>query len=80
MITYIEMSQDERKELFESTKNTDKICFLSEIGYYIFKNSLENENSLYVIFLDGCIDNVCEMDEIESLLKEYSNDGYEIEL
>lgn len=79
MITYIEMSQDERKELFESTKNTDKICFLNEIGYYIFKNSLENENNLYVIFLDGCIDNVCEMDEIENLLKEYSNDGYEIE-
>lgn len=79
MITYCEMSQDERKELFECTKNTDKICFLSEIDYYIFKNSLENENSLYVIFLDGCIHNNCEMDELENLLKEYVNDGYEIE-
>lgn len=79
MITYCEMSQDERKELFECTKNTNKICFLSEIDYYIFKNSLENENNLYVIFLDGCIYNTCEMDELENLLKEYANDGYEIE-
>lgn len=79
MITYYEMSQDERQELFNETKNTDKICFLSEIDYYIFKNSLENENNLYVIFLDGCIYNVCKLDELENMLEEYKKDGYELE-
>lgn len=79
MITYYEMSQDERQELFNETKNTDKICFLGEIDYYIFKNSLKNENNLYVIFFDGCIYDVCELDEINNILDEYKKDGLEIE-
>lgn len=80
MIDYMELSLDERKELFnEWCKNKNRMLFMDEVSYHVFKNNLDNDINKYVIFCDGLVLDVVSLDKLDERLKELTELGYEIE-
>lgn len=80
MIDYVELSLDERKELFnEWCKNKNRMLFMDEVSYHVFKNNLDNDINKYVIFCDGLVLDVVSLDKLDERLKELTELGYEIE-
>lgn len=80
MLNYVELSLDERKELFnEWCKNKNRMLFMDEVSYRVFKNNLDNDINKYVIFCDGLVLDVVSLDKLDERLKELTELGYEIE-
>ena len=80
MIDYVELSLDERKELFnEWCKNKNRMLFMDEFAYRDFKKELDNDNGMYVILCDGLVLDVVSLDMIDERLKELTELGYELE-
>ena len=80
MIDYVELSLDEREELFnEWCKDKNRMLFMDDFGYHAFKNNLDNDNGMYVIMIDGLIVDVVPLDKLDEALKELIDFGYELE-
>lgn len=80
MLDYMELSLDERKELFnEWCKNKNRMLFMDEVSYRVFKNNLDNDINKYVIFCDGLVLDVVSLDKLDERLKELTELGYELE-
>lgn len=80
MIDYVELSLDERKELFnEWCKNKNRMLFMDEVSYRVFKNNLDNDNGMYVILCDGLITDVVPLDKLDETLEDLVECGYELE-
>lgn len=80
MLDYVELSLDERKELFnEWCKNKNRMLFMDEVSYRVFKNNLDNDNGMYVILCDGLVLDVVSLDKLDERLKELTELGYELE-
>lgn len=80
MLDYVELSLDERKELFnEWCKNKNRMLFMDEVSYRVFKNNLDNDINKYVILCDGLVLDVVSLDKLDERLKELTELGYELE-
>ena len=80
MIDYMELSLDEREELFnEWCKDKNRMLFMDEFGYHAFKNNLDNDNGMYVIMIDGLITDVVPLDKLDKTLEDLVECGYELE-
>lgn len=81
MIDYLELSLDERKKLFnEWCEDKNKMLFMDEASYHVFKNNLDIDKGMYVILEDGLIIDVIPLDKLDETLKELTElYGYEID-
>ena len=76
----MELSLDERKELFNDwCENKNRMLFTDGFAYHVFKNSLKKDEGMYVIMIDGLIDDVVPLDKLDETLKELTEFGYELE-
>lgn len=80
MIDYMELSLDERRNLYnEWCKNKNRLLFMDEFAYRDFKKELDNHNDMWVVFCDGLILEIVPMDKLDETLEDLVECGYELE-
>lgn len=80
MIDYMELSLDERRNLYnEWCKNKNRLLFMDEFAYRDFKKELGNDNDTWVIFCDGLVLEIVPMDKLDETLEDLVECGYELE-